>query len=157
MKNFTKIFLSLFYVGYIKFAPGTWGSLASLLIMFFLLEIFILPLSSLIIIFIIIFFISIFLINYYSKFTKSHDSQHIIIDEFLGIFFIFLFYNKLFIYSDFLTYTFIFFLFRFFDITKVFPANYFDKKFQNGYGVILDDIVAGLYTVLTLLLLNAFI
>ena len=37
MKNFTKIFISIFYIGYIKFAPGTWGTLASLLIMFFLL------------------------------------------------------------------------------------------------------------------------
>ena len=157
MKNFTKIFISIFYIGYIKFAPGTWGSLTSLLIMFLLLEILILPIWSLITIFIVIFFISIFLINYYSAFTKSHDSEHIIIDEFLGIFTIFLFYDLLIIYNDFLTYTLIFFLFRFFDITKIFPAKYFDEKFKNGYGVIIDDIVAGLYTVLTLILLNVFI
>ena len=50
-----------------------------------------------------------------------------------------------------------FILFRFFDIFKIFPSNYFDKHYKNGYGVILDDIIAGIYTVLTLIILNAFI
>jgi len=157
MKNFTKIFVSIFFVGYIKFASGTWGTLFSLLIMFLLLEILSLSLVSLIIIFIFLFCISKYLIDYFSSFTNSHDSKNIVIDELLGIFTIFLFYDLVFIYNDITSYLLIFFVFRIFDIIKVFPANYIDKKLNNGYGVILDDIIAGLYTILTLLILNAFI
>ena len=157
MKKFTKLLVSIFFVGYIKFAPGTWGSLVSLFIMFFLFNILSLPFVILIISFVILLFLSNYLINYFSTFTNSHDSQHIVIDELLGIFLIFLFYDLIFIYNDLTTYILIFFIFRLFDIIKIYPANYFDKQLKNGFGVILDDIIAGLYTVLTLIILNAFI
>ena len=49
-------------------------------------------------------------------------------------------------------YLIIFILFRFFDIKKPFPVNIFDKKFKNSFGVILDDVVAGFYVVLTLII-----
>ena len=44
-----------------------------------------------------------------------------------------------------------FVLFRFFDIAKPFPVNFFDKKFKNSFGVIMDDVCAGLYVVLSLI------
>ena len=157
MKNFTKFFVSVFYVGYIKFAPGTWGTLISLLIMYILINVLSLPFIILAIIFTFLFFISNYLINYFTLITNSHDSKHIVIDELLGIFIIFLFYDLIFLFNDILTYLLIFILFRFFDIFKIFPANFFDKHYKNSYGVILDDIIAGLYTVLTLIILNAFI
>ena len=157
MKNFTKIFVSIFFVGYIKFVPGTWGSLASILILFPIIKLLSLPLEILVTIFIVLFFISNFLINYFSSFTNSHDSKHIVVDELLGVFTIFLFYDFIFIYNDYFTVLLIFFIFRLFDIIKVFPANYIDKQFKNGYGVLLDDIIAGIYTILTLVILNAFI
>ncbi|MFL2543108.1 MAG: phosphatidylglycerophosphatase A [Alphaproteobacteria bacterium] len=157
MINLTKFLVSIFFVGYIKFAPGTWGTLVSLLIMYILFNILSLPLIILATIFIFLFFISNYLINYFTLITNSHDSKHIVIDELLGVFIIFLFYDLIFFFNDFLTYLLIFILFRFFDILKIFPANFFDKYYKNGYGVILDDIIAGLYTVLTLIILNAFI
>ena len=157
MKNLTKFLVSIFFVGYIKFAPGTWGTLVSLLIMYILFNILSLPLIILLIIFIFLFFISNYLINDFSSITNSHDSKHIVIDELLGVFLIFLFYDLIFLFNDILTYLLIFLLFRFFDIFKLFPANFFDKHYKNGYGVIIDDIIAGLYTVLTLMILNAFI
>jgi len=157
MKNLTKFFVSIFFVGYIKFAPGTFGTLISLLIMYILFNILSLPLIILAIIFIFLFFISNYLINYFSLITNSHDSKHIVIDELLGVFIIFLFYDLIFLFNDILTYLLIFILFRFFDIFKIFPANFFDKHYKNGYSVILDDIIAGLYTVLTLIILNVFI
>ena len=157
MKNLTKFLVSIFFVGYIKFAPGTWGTLVSLLIMYILFNILSLPIITLAIIFIFLFFISNYLINYFSLITNSHDSKHIVIDELLGVFLIFLFYDLIFLFNDILTYLLIFLLFRFFDIFKLFPANFFDKHYKNGYGVIIDDIIAGLYTVLTLVILNAFI
>ena len=157
MKNFTKIFVSIFYIGYIRYASGTWGSLASLIILYCLFHLLTISLSFLISLFVFLFFLSNYLINYFSSFTNSHDSKHIVIDELLGLFLIFLFYDLLFIYNDFFTCLLIFIIFRIFDIYKVFPANYFDKKFDNGYGVILDDIVAGLYTILTIIIINVFI
>jgi len=157
MKNFTKIFVSIFFIGYIKFAPGTWGSLVSILILFPIIKLLSLPLEILVTIFIVLFFISNLLINYFSSFTNSLDSKHIVVDELLGIFTIFLFYDFIFIYNDTFTVMLIFFIFRLFDIIKVFPANYIDKQFKNGYGVLLDDIIAGIYTILTLVILNAFI
>ena len=157
MKNFTKIFVSIFYIGYIRYASGTWGSLASLIILYCLFHLLTISLSFLISLFVFLFFLSNYLINYFSSFTNSHDSKHIVIDELLGLFLIFLFYDLLFIYNDFFTCLLIFIIFRIFDIYKVFPANYFDKKFYNGYGVILDDIVAGIYTILTIIIINVFI
>ena len=51
-----------------------------------------------------------------------------------------------------LFYLYIFILFRYFDIKKPFPVNFFDKKFKNSFGVIMDDVIAGLYVVLTLII-----
>jgi phosphatidylglycerophosphatase A len=157
MKIFTKLFVSIFYIGYIKFASGTWGSFAAILILFPVIKFTPLSLGSLVVIFIILFFISNLFINYFSSFTKSSDSKQIVIDELLGIFIILIFYDLIFIYNDFLTLTLIFFIFRLFDIFKPFPANYIDNNFKNGYGVIMDDIIAGIYTILTLITLNVVI
>ena len=145
MKNFTKLFVSIFFVGYIKFAQGTWGSMASLFIMYILFNILSLPLSILLLIFIFLFFIANYFINYFTSLTNTYDSKHIVIDELLGIFTIFLFYDLIFIYNEISTFILIFFVFRFFDIMKFFPANYIDKNWKNGFGVILDDIIAGLF------------
>ena len=157
MKIFTKLFVSIFYIGYIKFASGTWGSLAAILILYPFIKFTVLSFEILIILFIILFFISNLFINFFSNFTNSYDSKHIVIDELLGIFIILIFYDLIFIYNDIITLILIFFVFRLFDIIKIFPANYIDKNLKNGYGVIMDDIVAGFYTILTLIILNAFI
>ena len=156
MKIFTKLFVSIF-VGYIKFASGTWGSLASILILYPFIKFNVLSFEALIIIFIILFSISNFFINYFSNFTDSNDSKHIVIDELLGIFIILIFYDFIFIFNDIITLILIFFIFRLFDIIKIFPANYIDTNLKNGYGVMMDDIVAGIYTIFTLIILNAFI
>ena len=157
MKIFTKIFVSIFFVGYIKFASGTWGSLAAILILYPIIKYTMLSLEVLIIIFIILFFISNLFINFFSNVTNSNDSKHIVIDELLGIFIILIFYDFIFIYNDFITLILIFFIFRLFDILKIFPANYIDKNLKNGYGVMMDDIVAGVYTIFTIMILNVFI
>ena len=157
MKIFTKLFVSIFYIGYIKFASGTWGSLAAILILYPCIKFALLSFETLIIIFIILFFISNLFINFFSNFTNSNDSKHIVIDELLGIFIILIFYDFIFIFNDIITLILIFFIFRLFDIIKIFPANYIDKNLKNGYGVMMDDIVAGIYTIFTLMILNAFI
>ena len=157
MKIITKLFVSIFFIGYIKFGSGTWGSLAAILILYPFIKFDILSFETLIIIFIILFFISNLFINFFSNFTNSNDSKHIVIDELLGIFIILIFYDFVFIYNDFITLISIFFIFRLFDIIKIFPANIIDKNLKNGYGVMMDDIVAGIYTIFTLMILNVFI
>ena len=108
-------------------------------------------------IFLLVFILSIKLITFYSLVRNNHDSSEIVIDEFLGIFFIVIFYK----YFNFINSIFMFFLifviFRFFDILKIFPANWVDKKIKNSFGVILDDIIAGIYSILVLYLLNVFL
>ncbi|MDR2112285.1 MAG: phosphatidylglycerophosphatase A [Candidatus Accumulibacter sp.] len=50
-----------------------------------------------------------------------------------------------------------FLAFRFFDVVKPQPARFFDQRVKNGFGVMADDLVAGLYTVLTLAALRYFL
>ena len=156
MKKITKIFISLFYIGYFKFSPGSIGSLISILILFpfFWLEIF--SYKLLIFFFIFTFILSIYFINLYSKQNSSHDAKEIIIDEFAGIYLIFLFYDYVFLINNYITLILIFILFRFFDITKFFPANIIDKKIKNPFGVMLDDIIAAIYTILFMYILNVY-
>mgnify|MGYP001274784923 CR=1 FL=1 len=157
MKNFTNFFISLAFVGYIKTTPGTFASLFSILFLFPFFYFKILSIEIFLIIFVLIFLISLYLISLYSKKTNTQDSGIIVIDEFIGIFLIFLFYDNIYLYNNLLTIILIFFLFRFFDIIKFFPANIIDKKMLNSLGVILDDIVAAIYTILSLYLINVFI
>ena len=157
MRIFTNIFVSLFYSGYFKIWPGTFASIISILLLFPILEYKIISTYFFILIFIIIFFLSLYLINNFSSYTKTHDSSIIVIDEFLGIYLIFIFYDFVFIFNDFLTILLIFVFFRFFDITKIFPANIIDKKMNNSLGVLLDDLIASVYTIILLVALHAFI
>ena len=151
------LFVTLFGIGKIKIIPGTFGSLATALLLFFLFHI--LKISPNIILFTIIaiFFISFFAVNAFIKDLTNKDPKEVVIDEFIGQ------SIPLYLYEvshntpkesvDVLKFYFIIFiLFRIFDIVKPFPANYFDKNFKNSFGVIMDDAVAGLYVVLVLVL-----
>ena len=155
MNKFSRIVISLFGLGFIPIAPGTIASLFSV-IFFYLISAY-LSFVTMIFIFLFIFLISIKLINLYSYNKNNHDSPEIVIDEFLGIFFIIIFYEYLKFTNDKLMFFLIFIIFRFFDIFKVFPANWVDKKIKNSFGVILDDIIAGIYSVLVLFILNVFL
>ena len=153
----TNFFVSLFYSGYIKVLPsGTFGSFISMLILFPLIEFNIISLELFILGFIIIFLLSLYFIKKFSLHNKSHDSKIIVIDEFLGIYLILIFYDQIQIINNIITFFFIFILFRFFDIVKIFPANIIDRNLNNSLGVILDDLVAALYTIFTLYIINVF-
>ena len=148
MKKLSSIIVTLFNVGKFPFAPGTIGSIFSFLLLFLLINS--IQYIFFLIIFIIIFIVSIYFINIYNEKTIEKDSKEIIIDEFLGCYFIFIFFP---IFKNENIYVFLllsFILFRILDILKPFPINLIDKKFKNSYGIILDDILAGLYTVIIL-------
>tara|TARA_B100000809_G_C14622494_1_gene345374 strand:+ start:19 stop:510 length:492 start_codon:yes stop_codon:yes gene_type:complete len=155
------LFISLFGIGKIKKLPGTFASLATTLFLFFLFHI--LNVSPNIILFsvIIIFFISFYAVNIYIKDLSNKDPKEVVIDEFIGQSIpLYLYEVSHGIQKDsddtFKFYLIIFILFRFFDITKPFPVSYFDKNFKNSLGVIMDDVVAGLYVVLVLILYMLF-
>ena len=155
IKTFNTILVTMFGLGKIKFAPGTFGSLATTIILFYLFHS--INLSSNIILtgLIIIFIYSFYAVSTHTENSKNKDPKEIVIDEFLG--------QSIPIYlyevshgttkeSDeaIIYYLLFFLLFRYFDIAKPFPVNFFDKNFKNSFGVIMDDICAGLYVVLTL-------
>ena len=157
INKLNSIFVTFFGIGKIKKIPGTFASLATTLFLFFLFHI--LNVSPNIILFaiIIIFFISFYAVNIFIKDLNNKDPKEVVIDEFIGQSIPLCLYEVLHDIpkdsDDVLKfYLIIFVLFRFFDITKPFPVNYYDKNFKNSFGVIMDDVCAGLYVVLVLVI-----
>jgi len=156
MNKISQIFSTLFFIGYVKWAPGTFGSIFSLITIIFLHNI--VNKNEFIILFICILLMATICIKIYSKSVNKHDAKEIIIDEFLGIYLIIICsYDFKIFNNEFVKIFLIFLFFRIFDIIKPFPANWIDKNLKNSYGIILDDIVAGIYTIITLALINVFV
>ena len=156
MSKISQIISTLFFIGYVKWAPGTIGSLFSLIIIIFLHNI--VNKNEFIIIFICILLMATICIKIYSKSVNKHDAKEIVIEEFLGIYFIIIFsYDFEIFNNEFIKILLILLFFRIFDIIKPFPANWIDKKMKNSYGIIIDDIIAGIYTIIILALINVFI
>ena len=155
MNKISQIYSTLFYVGYFKYMPGTIGSFISIILIIFLNELF--KDQIFIILFIVLAILSLIFIDNYSKLIKKDDAKEIVIDEFLGIYLIIIFTNNYNLYNDYIKFFLIFIFFRFFDIIKPFPANWIDKNIKNSFGIILDDLIAGIYTIIILFFINAFI
>ena len=151
------LFVTLFGIGKLKKIPGSYASLATTLFLFFIFHILNFSPNYVLFGVIIIFFISLYSINIFTKKLKNKDPKEIVIDEFIGQSLPICLYeiahqdsNEI---SQVLTFYFIMFiLFRIFDIAKPYPVSYYDKKFKNGFGVIMDDVCAGLYVVAVLVL-----
>jgi len=140
--------LTGFYSGKIKFMPGTFGTLLAVPIFIYLLNN---TLLINILILLILFLSSLLLLNYSYKnnLFDNIDDKSIVIDEIIGYlsFMIFFDINITNIIIGFL-------LFRFFDILKPFPISYVDKKIKNSFGVIFDDLLAGLFSGILLFYIN---
>ena len=155
IKNFNSLFVTMFGLGKMRFMPGTFGSLATIVILFYLFHVFEISSNVILIGLVIIFIYSFYAISSYIENNENKDPREIIIDEFLGQSIPIYLYeishgtdkqsNEALVY-----YALFFILFRYFDIMKPFPVSFFDKNFKNSFGVIMDDICAGLYVVLTL-------
>ena len=155
IKSFNSYLVTMFGLGKIKFAPGTFGSFATTIILFYLFHILNISSNIILIGWIIIFIYSFHAVSEYIKNNKNKDPKEIVIDEFLGqsipIYLYEIFHGTTKESNEAIIYYGLFFvLFRYFDIMKPFPVNFFDKNFKNSFGVIMDDICAGLYVVLTL-------
>ena len=156
IKILNTIFVTMFGLGKVPKIPGTFGSLATIIILYFLFHIFNLSSNLILIGLIIIFILSFFAVANHIKNNENKDPKEVIIDEFIGQSIPIYLYeishgtvksseNAIFFYGI------CFLLFRFFDIAKPFPINFFDKNFKNSFGVIMDDVCAGFYVVLSLI------
>jgi phosphatidylglycerophosphatase A len=144
----------MFGLGKINFMPGTIGSLATTILLFYLFHSVNMSSNIILIGLIIIFVYSFYAVSTHTENSENKDPGEIIIDEFLGqsipIYFYEISHGTAKESSEAIIYYALFFiLFRYFDIMKPFPVNFFDKNFKNSFGVIMDDICAGLYVVLT--------
>ena len=146
----------MFGLGKIPKIPGTFGSLATIILLYFLFHIFNLSSNIILIVLIIVFIYSFSAVTAHIKDKENKDPKEIVIDEFIG--------QSIPIYlyeishgtdksSDeaIIFYSVCFVLFRFFDIAKPFPVSFFDRNYKNSFGVIMDDVCAGLYVVLSII------
>ena len=127
-----------FGAGFSPVAPGTAGSLIAVLLVYFLSPV---PAWILIIALIILFFAGVYTGTQIEK-EKGHDPSLVVIDEFVGMGISLLFLDK-----DWRFYLIAFILFRFFDIVKPPPIN-LSQKLAGGYGIMIDDVLAGLYALI---------
>ena len=145
MKNFTKYFATLFGIGFIPLAPGTFGSLFSILIWYVFIDLF--SIFYFIALFLFVLSVSFYLTDIYLDNYKKKDPSEVIVDEFLGQSIPLLFIVNFNIYEVLIAFV----TFRFFDIYKIYPINKMEDL-KGSYGVILDDIVAGIYSLIILML-----
>ena len=157
IKTFNYLFVTCCGVGSFRFAPGTITSLITTVFLYSLFHIINLSNNTILIILLIIFIYSFYAVSEYIKYSENKDPKEVVVDEFIGQSIpIYLYEISHGTVKDsqeaVLFYLYIFILFRYFDIKKPFPVSFFDKKFKNSFGVIIDDVVAGLYVVLTLII-----
>ena len=160
MKKINVLISTFFGYGYLTKIPGTITSLVTVVFIYIAYE----HLGYTDINFSIIFFTFLFFYSFYavkdaeSEF-KNKDPRQIVIDEVLGqsmplILLLHLNQTNQISMQIEIYYIFSFFVFRFFDIFKPFPVSYFDKNFKNYFGIIMDDIMAGLYSMILIYLIS---
>ncbi len=156
IKNINNLFVTMLGLGKVKIIPGTFGSLATVFILYFFFHILNVSSNIILIGLLLIFIFSFVAVAYHIKDSENKDPSEIIIDEFIGqsipIFLYEISHGTEKSSNDaIIFYGICFVLFRFFDILKPFPVNFFDKNYKNSFGVIMDDVCAGIYVVLSLI------
>lgn len=140
-KTTRKIFLTLFYSGLSKKAPGTVGSFVALILGFGLLALF--EPATLFLLSILITVIAIKEINIYEQELGTHDNSEIVIDELAGMWIAMSIGGVL--AGDILLGIIAFIFFRIFDIWKPSIIGRIDRDVGGGMGVMGDDVVAGVF------------
>ena len=157
LKKPSHLFATLFGIGLLPIAPGTWGSLLGL-IMFLYAGVY-LSISQELFYFLLLCIISLSLIVCYFA-TKDldkneNDQKSIVIDELAGVWLAFTPVAGIIMMKEFLIYSFLAFIFfRIFDIWKPYPINIVDREIKNYFGVVLDDLIAGIYAAIIVILIS---
>ena len=158
IKKFNLLFVTFFYIGKIKYAPGTFASLVTCLVFLLLISIFSFPVLFLITL--TIFCYSFLAINNSFDEFKSEDPQEIIIDEVVGQMLPLLaipIYETLYLLPTIYYCVSAFILFRLFDVWKPYPISYVDNNIKGSLGIMLDDILASVYSIIILSLILFFL
>ena len=137
MNRFFLVLATGFGVGYSPVAPGTLGTLIAIPVYYFLSAI---PSPIYEITLIGFFFLSVWISENAEIFFGKKDDQRIVIDEMMGFLITMLWVPKV---THFIVIG--FFLFRLFDIFKPFPIRRLERGLKGGFGVVLDDVIAGVY------------
>ena len=161
LKKINSLFVTMFGIGKLPRIPGSYASLATVILLYLLFHIFSVSADIFLFFLVAIFIISLFAVNLFIKDLTNKDPKEVVIDEFIGqsipIYMYEISHGTEKSYEEaIIFYGVCFILFRFFDIVKPFPVNFFDKKFKNSFGVIMDDICAGFYVVLSLICFMIF-
>ena len=157
IKKINFLFVTLFGIGKLKKIPGSYASLITTVFLFFLFHIINLSPNIILIGILILFFVALYSVNIFIRDLDNKDPKEVVIDEFIGqsipICLYEIAHDEVKETNEVLTFYFIMFiLFRVFDIIKPYPVSYYDKNFKNSFGVIMDDVCAGLYVVAVLVL-----
>ena len=157
LKKINFIFVTLFGIGKISKIPGSIASLVTTVFLFFLFHVVNISANIILVSIIVVFFISLWSVSIFIKSLDNKDPNEVVIDEFIGqsipICLYEIAHEGTKETSQVLTFYFIMFiLFRIFDIVKPYPVSYYDKNFKNSFGVMMDDVCAGLYVVAVLVL-----
>ena len=149
--------VTLFGIGKIEKIPGSIASLATTIFLFFLFHILNFSPNIVLVSVFVVFFISLYVVNIFIKDLDNKDPKEVVIDEFIGQSIPICLYEIAHEGTKetsqvFTSYFIMFILFRIFDIVKPYPVSYYDKNFKNSFGVVMDDVCAGLYVVAVLVL-----
>ena len=158
IKNFNLLVLTFCKVGKIKYAPGTIASLITCLLFLLLINFF--NISVLLLITLIIFCYSFIAINNSFDEFETEDPQEIVIDEVVGQMLTLLaipIYETLYPLPKIYYCVGAFLLFRLFDVWKPYPISYVDKNIKGSLGIMLDDIVASVYSIIILIIIFFFL
>ncbi|MBI3399136.1 MAG: phosphatidylglycerophosphatase A [Deltaproteobacteria bacterium] len=137
------------YIGYSPFAPGTLGTFLGIIICFFIASADLITYGAILTIGSLT---AIWLSSIAKDFFNKRDPQQIVCDEIVG------YMTAMFLIPFTLFHVIIaFLLFRFFDIVKPFPIGVIDKRIDSALGIVLDDIVAGIYSNIIFRLVAQFI
>ena len=158
IKKFNLLFLTFFIMGKIKYAPGSFASLLTIVIFLFLTSF--LNFTFIFFITLIIFLYSFFAINSSFGEFESEDPQEIVIDEVVGQMIVLLaipIYETLYPLPTIYYCVCSFILFRLFDVLKPYPISYVDENIDGPTGIMLDDIIASIFSIIILCLAFFFL
>ena len=158
IKKFNLLFLTFFMIGKIKYAPGTIASLITCIVFFLLINIF--NIFTVFLITLIIFFYSFIAINNSFEEFEKDDPQEIVIDEVIGQMLPLIaipIYETLYPLPTIYYIVAAFLSFRLFDIWKPYPISHVDNNVKGSLGIMLDDILASLYSILILSMIFFFL